>query len=191
MADALLIIDVQNDFTPPAGALAVPAGDEVIAPINELAASGRFRLIIATRDWHPPDHSSFLSQGGIWPEHCVRGTPGAQLHPRLNQGHIDRVLDKGTSTAGPGYSAFESSELDALLREHGVERVTVTGLATEFCVLHTARDALAAGLGVTIATEAVRGIDAEESDRTLAELARAGAEVRPPAGPSSAHSRRS
>lgn len=178
MAHALLIIDVQNDFTPPAGALAVPRGDEVIAPINELAATGQFGLIIATRDWHPPDHASFLGQGGIWVEHCVRETPGAQLHARLARDPLHTIIDKGTSSAAPGYSAFESTHLQHLLREHGVERVTVTGLATDFCVLHTARDALAASLGVTIRTGAVRGIDAEGSDRALAELARAGAEIR-------------
>jgi nicotinamidase/pyrazinamidase len=179
MGDALVIVDVQIDFTPPAGALAVPGGEEVIAPINELAATGRFGLIIATRDWHPPDHSSFLSQGGDWPEHCVRETPGAQLHPRLDQSRLDAIIDKGISSAAPGYSAFESTRLRDLLRERGVERVTVTGLATDFCVLQTARGALEAGLAVTIPTGAVRGIDAERSDRALAELARAGAELRP------------
>jgi nicotinamidase/pyrazinamidase len=159
--------------------LAVPHGEEVIPPINELAATGRFPLIVATRDWHPPDHASFHGQGGIWPEHCVRETLGAQLHARLAQDRLHTVIDKGTASAAPGYSAFESTLLHDLLRGHRVERVVVTGLATDFCVLHTARDALAAGLRVTIPTRAVRGIDAGGSERALAELARAGAEIEP------------
>jgi nicotinamidase/pyrazinamidase len=177
MADALLIVDVQNDFTPPDGALAVPGGDEVIEPINALATSGTYELVLATRDWHPPDHSSFRSQGGPWPEHCVRDTEGAQLHSRLERDAIEEVLDKGTSRGAPGYSAFESTRLLELLRERGVNHVTVTGLATDVCVRHTALDALKEGLRITIPTTAVRGIDAEDSDRALEELRRAGAEV--------------
>jgi len=82
MTQALLIIDVQNDFLPPDGALAVPDGEDVIAPINELLASDRFGLVIATRDWHPPDHHSFKAQGGPWPEHCVQDTAGARASTR-------------------------------------------------------------------------------------------------------------
>ncbi len=96
MAEALLIIDVQNDFLP-GGALAVTGGDEVIAPINALAADPRFAVVIATRDWHPPDHSSFAEQGGPWPAHCVQGTPGAEITDRLDRSAIDAVIDTGTS----------------------------------------------------------------------------------------------
>jgi len=177
MADALLIVDVQNDFMPPQGALAVSGGDEVIEPINALARSGSFNLIVATRDWHPPDHYSFRSHGGPWPEHCVRDTPGAQLDSRLERDAIEAVIDKGTSRGAPGYSAFESTRLLELLRERGVDHLTVTGLATDVCVRHTALDALKAGLQITIPTTAVRGIDARDSDRSLEELARAGAAV--------------
>jgi nicotinamidase/pyrazinamidase len=177
MADALLIVDVQNDFMPPHGALAVSGGDEVIEPINALARSGSFDLIVATRDWHPPDHHSFRGHGGPWPEHCVRDTQGAQLDSRLERDAIDLVIDKGTSRGAPGYSAFESTRLLELLRERGVDHLTVTGLATDVCVRHTALDALKAGLRITIPTTAVRGIDAQDSDRSLEELARAGAEV--------------
>src|ERR1700733_3185695 len=95
MTEALLIVDVQNDFLP-GGALAVPDGDQVIDRINALAADPRFAVVIATRDWHPPDHDSFEAQGGPWPEHCVRDTPGAQLSDRLDRAHIDAVVDKGT-----------------------------------------------------------------------------------------------
>jgi nicotinamidase/pyrazinamidase len=177
VADALLIVDVQNDFTPPDGALAVPGGGAVIAPINELAASGRYELVIATRDWHPPDHSSFASHGGPWPVHCVRETHGAQLHPLLERNGIDTIVDKGTASAAPGYSAFEATRLGEMLRDRGVTHVTVTGLATDYCVRQTALDALGEGLRVTIPTGAVRGIDAEGCERVLAELERAGAEI--------------
>src|SRR5205085_1425564 len=101
MADALLIIDVQNDFMPPDGALAVACGDEVIEPINALARSGSFDLIIATRDWHPPDHHSFRGKGGPWPEHCVRDTPGAQLASRLERDAIALLIDKCTPPGAP------------------------------------------------------------------------------------------
>ena len=177
MADALLIVDVQNDFMPPHGALAVSGGDEVIEPINAQARSGSFDLIIATRDWHPPDHHSFRGKGGPWPEHCVRDTQGAQLDSRLERDAIDLLIDKGTSPCAPGYSAFESTRLLELLRERGVDHLTLTGLATDVCVRHTALDALKAGLQITIPTSAVRGIDAQDSARALEELARAGAEV--------------
>ena len=98
MSQALLIVDLQNDFLP-GGALAVPAGDEVITPINELAADDRFALTIATRDWHPADHSSFAPQGGPWPAHCVHDTFGAQLNERLDLGRVDVIVDKGIEPA--------------------------------------------------------------------------------------------
>jgi nicotinamidase/pyrazinamidase len=173
---ALLIIDLQNDFLP-GGALAVPHGDEVIVPINKLAASGPFGLVVATRDWHPPEHSSFSAQGGPWPAHCVAGTQGAQLDQRLASKRIDAVIDKGTAPDAEGYSAFESGELAELLRAEHVRSVTIAGLATDYCVRSTALDALAEGFSVRIATSATRGIDAEGSRRALEELAAAGAEV--------------
>jgi nicotinamidase/pyrazinamidase len=177
MAQALLIVDVQNDFLP-GGALAVPSGDEVIAPINELAADGRFALTIATRDWHPADHSSFVAQGGPWPPHCVQDTFGAQLDDRLNLDRVDVILDKGIEPGASGYSAFERPELTDLLRSHGVDAVTVVGLATDFCVVQSARGALDAGLAVTVDRAAIRGIDAGDSDAALADLAAGGATLR-------------
>jgi nicotinamidase/pyrazinamidase len=158
MAEALLIIDVQNDFLPGA-ALGVPDGDQVIEPINALAADPRFAVVVATRDWHPPDHSSFQSQGGPWPRHCVRDTDGAQLSGRLDQSAIDAVIDKGTSVEADGYSAFETEALRDLLREEHVTAVTIVGLATDYCVRHTATDALREALIVTIDPTAIRGID--------------------------------
>jgi nicotinamidase/pyrazinamidase len=179
MAEALLIIDVQNDFLPPDGALAVPDGGAVIAAINELAESDRYGLVIATRDWHPPDHSSFQTQGGPWPVHCVRDSPGAQLDARLTHDAIDAVIDTGTERSALGYSAFETGALRELLREEHVVAVTIVGLATDVCVKHTAQDALREALVVTIPAAAVRGIDAQASTEALGELAAAGAQVIP------------
>ena len=176
MPRALVIVDVQNDFLP-GGALAVADGDEVIGPINELAADPAFDVVLATRDWHPPDHASFEAQGGPWPPHCVRDTPGAELDSRLDASRIDVIIDKGTTSDGDGYSGFESDELRVLLRTERVEALTIVGLATDFCVLHTARDALREGLLVTIDTGAVRGIDAAASREALAELESAGAAI--------------
>jgi nicotinamidase/pyrazinamidase len=176
MIEALLIIDVQNDFLP-GGALAVPDGDEVIGPINALAADPRFAVVIATRDWHPPDHSSFAAQGGPWPAHCVQDTPGAQLSAELDRAAIDAVIDTGTERTADGYSGFENPELRELLRLEQVGAVTIVGLATDVCVKHTAQDALKETLRVTIERDGVRGIDAQDSDDALSALSESGALV--------------
>jgi nicotinamidase/pyrazinamidase len=175
MAKALLIVDVQNDFTP-GGALAVPEGDEVVARINALIENGGFDVVIATRDWHPPDHGSFSAQGGPWPDHCVGDTPGAELHPSLNVERIDAIVDKGQDPGTEGYSGFDGTTLADLLREHGVKQVTIAGLATDYCVRATALDALREGFDVTLDAQASRGIDAEPGDvsRALAEVRAAG-----------------
>jgi nicotinamidase/pyrazinamidase len=177
MARALIIVDFQNDFTP-GGALAVAGGDQIAERVNELAASG-FDVVVATRDWHPPDHGSFAEQGGPWPVHCVAGTSGAQLHPALEQGRIDRVVDKGQDPGTEGYSGFEGTDLERLLRERDVDEVVVCGLATDYCVKNTALDALRLGLRVSVDERAVRGVDAQpgDSQRALAELSQAGASV--------------
>jgi nicotinamidase/pyrazinamidase len=176
--DALVIVDFQNDFTP-GGALAVKDGDRIAERVNELAADPRFELVVATRDWHPADHGSFQERGGPWPAHCVQGTPGAQLHPALDQQRVDVVIDKGTDPSTEGYSAFDGTSLGQLLAERGIEHVTVVGLATDYCVKNTALDALRQGLGVTVDSEAVRGVNVNEGDseRALDELRGAGAEV--------------
>jgi nicotinamidase/pyrazinamidase len=176
--DALVIVDVQNDFTP-GGALAVPKGDEVAAHLNDLAASGRFDLVVATRDWHPGDHGSFEAAGGRWPEHCVAGTPGAELHPALDTARIDVIVDKGRDPATEGYSGFDGTDLARILRERGIDRVTVAGLATDYCVRATALDALGEGFDVTLDTAGSRGIDAEPGDveRALADVRAAGGHV--------------
>lgn len=179
MAEALVIVDFQNDFTP-GGALAVPEGDRIAERVNELAGDPRFELVVATRDWHPPGHGSFAEQGGPWPPHCVQGTEGAELHPALDREPVDVVLDKGQDPGTDGYSGFDGTPLEALLRERGIDRVTVVGLATDYCVKHTALDARRAGFEVAVDPEAVRGVEVEtgDSERALDELREAGAEVR-------------
>jgi len=180
MGRALIVVDFQNDFTP-GGALAVPGGDSIAGRVNELAASGDFDLVVATRDAHPADHGSFAQQGGPWPPHCVEGTTGAELHPALDRTLVDAVVDKGQDPAADGYSAFESQELRRLLAERDIMDVTVVGLATDYCVRHTALDALGAGLRVRVDPSAVRGVNVEPGDdqRAIAELRAAGAEVAP------------
>lgn len=174
--DALVIVDVQNDFCP-GGALPVPDGDAVVDPLNRLAE--QLPLVIATRDWHPADHSSFKDRGGPWPVHCVRDTGGAQLHPRLHSSPIDAIVDKGIDSDAEGYSGFERTELEQLLRDRGVDVVHVGGLALDYCVRATALDARRAGFGVVLHTSATRAIDAEPGDaeRSLAELRGAGVEI--------------
>jgi nicotinamidase/pyrazinamidase len=175
MARALVIVDFQNDFTP-GGALAVPRGDEIADRINALAASGDFELVVATRDWHPADHNSFAEQGGPWPVHCVAGTQGAQLHPDLDRTNIDVTVDKGQAVDTDGYSGFESTDLEKLLRERDITQVTVVGLATDYCVKNTALDALRAGFQVTVDSSAARGVEVQpgDSEAALAEVRAAG-----------------
>lgn len=179
MARALLIVDYQRDFTPPDGALAVPGGDAIAGHLNELARSGTYDLVVATRDWHPPDHSSFVGAGGRWPVHCVQNTPGAELHDLLDVNAVDLVLDKGQSIGTEGYSAFEDTELTTILRDHGIDEVTVVGLATDYCVRNTVLDALGQGFRVHVDPDGVRGVDVGpgDSERALQEMRSAGAEV--------------
>jgi nicotinamidase/pyrazinamidase len=172
---ALLIVDFQNDFTP-GGALAVAHGDEIAGRINALAASGDYDLVVATRDWHPPDHGSFAAQGGPWPVHCVADSPGAQLHSELDASRVDVIVDKGQDPGTEGYSGFEGTDLARLLHDRGITQVTVVGLATDYCVKNTALDALREGFQVTVDTTAVRGVEVApgDSERALAEVRAAG-----------------
>ena len=175
MAEALLIIDFQNDFVP-GGALAVVDGDAIAPRVRELLDSGRFDLVVATRDWHPADHASFADQGGPWPPHCVQGSPGAELHDSLDRSKIDYVVDVGSGQSDEGYSGFEKSDLAEILRRHEIDAVTVVGLATDYCVRATALDALREGFKVTVDRAGVRGIDVQagDSERALAEIEAAG-----------------
>jgi nicotinamidase/pyrazinamidase len=178
VARALIIVDFQNDFTP-GGALAVAGGDEIAGQIDELARSGGYDLVVATRDWHPPDHGSFAAQGGPWPEHCVQGTPGAELHPALDRKLVAAVVDAGQDQDKEGYSGFEETQLEELLRERGIDHVTVVGLATDYCVKHTALDALRKGFGVTVDSTAVRAVEVQPGDgqRALEEIRAAGGSI--------------
>jgi nicotinamidase/pyrazinamidase len=168
---ALIVVDFQNDFTS-RGVLPVPDGDAIAGRLNTLAASGDYDLVVATRDWHPADHSSFAVNGGPWPVHCVQGSAGAELHPALDRSKLDVIVDKGQAVDSDGYSGFAGTDLDALLHERGITQVTVAGLATDYCVKHTALDALRAGFAVTVDSTAVRGVDIEpgDSERALAEV---------------------
>ena len=185
--EALLIVDFQNDFTP-GGALPVERGDEVAVPIN--AISDRFDFVVATRDWHPPDHGSFvgvevdpaqwegLDPPGIWPPHCVQGTPGAELHPALDRSRIDVVVDKAQDPNTQGYSAFHGGDLAEVLRERGVDHVYIAGLATDYCVKNSVLDAVREGFDVTVVEDAIRGIEVKPGDveRAKETMRAAGAE---------------
>jgi nicotinamidase/pyrazinamidase len=173
---ALLVIDFQNDFTP-GGPLAVGGGDEIAEPIKRLA--GEFDVIVATRDWHPPDHSSFQEQGGPWPVHCVRGTPGAEFHPAMSGIDLDAVVDVGQGREDQGYSGFERSNLAEILRARGVAEVFVCGLATDYCVRASAIDACKGGFDVTVVEDAIRPVEVEPGDgeRALDDMRAAGARV--------------
>jgi nicotinamidase/pyrazinamidase len=164
VSDALVVVDVQNDFLP-GGALAVPRGDEVVAPLNRWIArfeSAR-RPIFATRDWHPADHLSFRAQGGIWPSHCVAGTPGARFAPALQLPATALVISKATGRE-EAYSGFSGTELAKRLSDAGVRRLFVGGLATDYCVLNTVLDARAAGFDVVVLGAAVRAVEVEPGD---------------------------
>ena len=179
MSRALIVVDYQNDFAAPDGALSVPEGDSIAGRINELARSDEHDLVVATRDWHPADHGSFAERGGPWPVHCVRDTPGAELHPALDADAIDVVVDKGQDPGTEGYSGFDGTDLAGLLRERGVDQVTIVGLATDYCVKQTALEALQEGFTVIVDTTAVRGVEVQEGDseRALAEMRAAGANL--------------
>jgi nicotinamidase/pyrazinamidase len=188
--DALIAVDVQNDFLP-GGRLAVPDGDAVVAPLNDWLGSFAARrcLTVASRDWHPPDHCSFATRGGPWPVHCVAGTAGAAFAAALQLPARCLIIDKGTRPGAEAYSAFSGTALAARLTAAGVRRLWVGGLATDYCVAATARDALRLGFDVVVLTDAVRGVDAAPGDsaRALAALAAEGATLRAGRPPEQTH----
>lgn len=175
-SDALIAVDVQRDFEP-GGALAVPAGDEVVpvlaALIREFAR--RQLTVIASRDWHPAEHCSFDGQGGPWPPHCVAGTPGAEIDPALALPEQAIVVSKAQNADRDAYSAFEGTGLDAILKRKGVQRLLIGGLATEYCVLNTAADALRLGYDVVVLRDAIRAIDPADGENALETLRGEGA----------------
>lgn len=158
--DALIIVDVQNDFCP-GGALAVGEGDDVVPVLNRLA--GRFGTVVATQDWHPATHRSFAAQGGPWPVHCVAETPGAALHAKLDQSAIDLFVRKATTPEQEAYSGFDGTDLAAQLKSRGVKRVYVGGLALDYCVDATALDAKRAGFDTYVISDATRAVFPEQS----------------------------
>lgn len=180
---ALLIVDVQNDFLP-GGALAVPQGDAIIPVINNIQQ--HFKLIVATRDWHPANHGSFASnhdnrQVGevirlhgqeqvLWPDHCVQGSPGAEISPLLNQGLINNVIFKGSDPDIDSYSAFydnghlKETGLHAYLKRNGITSLFVCGLAADYCVYYTVKDALLLGYEANLLTDATRGVNLQPED---------------------------
>lgn len=164
-SDALLIVDLQRDFLP-GGALAVPDGDAVIPVLN--AYLERFVAagcpVFATRDWHPPDHCSFTEQGGSWPVHCVANTPGAAFPAELALPDDVIVISKATQPQQEAYSGFEGTELAQKLRQAGVRRLFVGGLATDYCVLNTVIDACHEGFEVLLLEDAVQAINRKPDD---------------------------
>jgi len=180
--EALIVIDVQNDFCP-GGALAVTGGDAIIPGIN--AMQNDFQVRIFTQDWHPAGHSSFASSHAgkgafdmvempygpqvLWPDHCVQGTPGAAFHPDLNTAGADLILRKGFRPGVDSYSAFFENDketptgLEGYLRTRGVEKISLVGLATDFCVAYSAIDGAKLGFDVTVLERACRAIDLDGS----------------------------
>lgn len=179
-ADALLVIDMQNDFLP-GGALGVPDGDQTLAPVNRLlhAFSSQGLPIFASRDWHPDNHCSFAARGGPWPPHCVAGTPGAAFSDQLDLPAGAVVVSKADSADQDAYSAFNGTNLAAQLHALGVRRVIVCGLATDYCVLNTVIDARENGFEVVVVPAAMRAVDvaAGDGERALARMASLGAEA--------------
>lgn len=165
----LLIVDLQNDFCP-GGALAVPEGDRIIPVINNLM--DQFSLIAASQDWHPEDSNHFDS----WPPHCIQNTRGAKLHPDLNQEPIDQYFRKGITRDGDGYSVFEAGNKDfaQYLKDNQITEIYITGLATDYCVKHTALEAAKRDFDTYIIEEAVAGIDPEDIKKAKKEMKEAG-----------------
>jgi nicotinamidase/pyrazinamidase len=163
--DALIIVDLQNDFLP-GGALPVPQGDQVITPLNEYTRqfAQQGRPIVTTRDWHPPNHCSFKAQGGPWPAHCVADTRGAQLTKELALPARVMMISKATRADTDAYSGFEGTDLDNQLKAAGIKRIFVGGLATDYCVLNTVRDGLRLGYRTYLLEDAIRGVEVKAGD---------------------------
>lgn len=177
--DALLLVDVQRDFLP-GGALAVPEGDAVVPVLNRYIALAQQHgtPIFASRDWHPAGHCSFRAQGGPWPPHCVAGSEGARIAPGLELPANAVVVDKATTQAEDAYSAFSGTTLARQLRARDVKRVYVGGLATDYCVLNTVRDARSEGFEVVLLTDAIRAVNvnADDGARAVAQMIEKGAQ---------------
>jgi nicotinamidase/pyrazinamidase len=175
---ALIVVDVQRDFCE-GGALAAADTLSLLAPLQECIEAARRAkaVVVFTKDWHPEDHSSFKISGGPWPVHCAAGSAGAELMPPLKAGAGEVVIHKGVHVDGAGYSGFELTGLENRLRELHVDRIGVTGIATEYCVRATALDALRHGFEVTILSDLIRAVNTAETPKVLHELHEAGAGI--------------
>ncbi len=177
--DALIVVDMQKDFMP-GGALPVPEGDRIVPRLNqyiELFFKGGLSVFF-TRDWHPPNHISFKDQGGLWPPHCVQGTEGARFHEELFIPHDNRfIISKGTSPDFDAYSGFQGTVLDSLLKERGIKRVFVGGVATDYCVKNTVLGAINLGYQAFLLLDGIKGVDVKpgDSERATEEMLLAGA----------------
>jgi nicotinamidase/pyrazinamidase len=199
MKSALLLVDIQNDFCP-GGALPVTEGDLIVPAVNRLMQMQFFHKIVATKDWHPPGHVSFASRHGgepgtevatphgpqiLWPDHCVQGTWGAEFHPALQAGLIRQVVYKGTDPEVDSYSTFydnarlQQTSLHAYLQDAGAVDLYLAGLATDYCVLFSAMDALELGYRVTVIEDCCRGVDIRPGDsrKALVKIVAAGGRV--------------
>lgn len=185
-----MVVDLQNDFADPAGGLAVAGGDRIVETVNaEVSdASQAGALIVATQDWHPESTPHFAKDGGVWPVHCVGGTWGAELHPsfrlpadapRVRKGQHGEDGYSGFTMRDPTTGEERPTELEDLLRDRGVERVVVCGLATDYCVKATALDAVRLGFRVALLTDAIAAVDQEPADgeRAIAEMTAAGIDL--------------
>ena len=199
---ALILVDIQYDFLP-GGSLAVPDGDWILEPVRELMERDVFGLYVATQDWHPSGHVSFASshpgrspmdviqlhghEQTLWPDHCVQGSTGAELHPSLPWNMVSAIIRKGTDPDTDSYSGFRNNwnsagerpptGLAGYLRERGVREVFVCGLARDFCVKWTAEDAVSEGFEATVLFDLARPVDPASDDRVRADLERAGVAV--------------
>jgi nicotinamidase/pyrazinamidase len=195
---ALILVDIQNDFVP-GGALPTKRGDEVVPVVNALQP--HFELVIATQDWHPPDHGSFASnhpgrepgeiidldgiEQVLWPDHCVQESPGAEFHPDLQMEKVAKVIRKGTDPGIDSYSGFfdnghrKATGLGDYLTDRGVSEVVIVGLATDYCVKFTALDAVRLGFRASVVRDACRGVELQPGDieRAFTEMEAAGVRV--------------
>jgi nicotinamidase/pyrazinamidase len=197
MNDALIVIDMQNDFCP-GGSLAVSGADQIVQPINEMMEQAT--CVVLSQDWHPSDHMSFYTnqpsakafdeiempygQQTLWPSHCVMGSKGAEFHPQLDTNRANAIIRKGSNPAIDSYSTFfendrkTSTGLLGLLLERGIQSLTLVGLATDYCVAFSARDAISNGFDVTVVLAACRGIDNQGSyDAALADMRASGVKL--------------
>ena len=164
--DALIVVDMQKDFMPD-GALPVPKGDKIVPVLNRYIQlfADKGNPVYFTRDWHPPDHISFRGHGGIWPPHCVQDTEGAKFHPDLKIPLDNKfIISKGTSRDFDAYSGFQGTILDRLLKERGIKRLFVGGVATDYCVKNTVLGGLNLGYQVFVLEDAIKGVEANKGD---------------------------